>query len=328
METTPHDALLRGIFSQPEHMAAELRAVLPPEVLAQLDLATLAPLPATFVDAALAERHADLVFEVALRRGSHALVYVLVEHQSQRDPWMLLRLLGYQLRIWEQWRREHSGRGRLPAIVPIVVHHGEGPCLVPTRFEELLDLDDQERAALAPHLVTFAAIVDDLTEQEPAELARRAMAAVAPLALVALQNARDDAEFVRQMALLANLLREAQSSKSGRPSVDLVSRYLFELRNGSEVRDLERRAESKGVDVMAYNTVSWAEQERREGRQEGRQEGQLEARRQILRQFCEQRFGSCTAAQLASIEAFNQAQLDRALQRILAARSFDDLFAA
>jgi predicted transposase/invertase (TIGR01784 family) len=324
MEPTPHDALFRGIFGQPEHMAAELRAVLPAEVLAQLDLATLAPLPATFIDAALAERHADLLFEVALHRGGHALLYVLVEHQSSRDPWMLLRLLGYELRIWEQWRREHPERGRLPAIVPIVVHHGEAAWSVPLRFEELLDLDEEQRAELAAHLVSFAAIVDDLTMQEPADVAARAMAAVARLALAALQTARDEAEFVRQIALLANLLREAQMGTSGQPSVDLVLRYLFELRDRPEVRELERRAVAEGVDVMAYNTVSWAERERREGRLEG----QLEARRQVLRQLCEQRFGALTAEQVATLDACDGARLEAAVPRILTARSFGDLFAA
>lgn len=328
MEPTPHDALFRGIFGQPEHMAAELRAVLPPEVLAQLDLATLAPLPTTFVDAALSERHADLLFEVALRGGGHTLVYVLVEHQSSRDPWMLLRLLGYELRIWEQWRREHPERGKLPAIVPIVVHHGEAEWTVPLCFEELLDLDELQRDVLGPHLVSFAAIVDDLTAQEPADVSQRGMAAVARLALAALQTARDDAEFVRQIALLANLLREAQTGTCGRPSVDLVLRYLFELRKRPDLCELEQRAEVKGVDLMAYNTVSWAEEERREGRKEGRKEGQLEARRKILSQLCEQRFGALAAADVARLESCDDARLEAAIGRILTARSFGDLFAA
>ena len=128
MGPTPHDALFRGIFGQPEHAAAELRAVLPQAVAAQLDLTTLAPLPATFVDEALAERHADLLFQVSLKNGTTALVLVLVEHQSGLDPWMPLRLLGYQLRIWEQWRRLNPQAIRLPAIIPVVVHHGSAEC--------------------------------------------------------------------------------------------------------------------------------------------------------------------------------------------------------
>lgn len=72
MESTPHDALFRGIFGQPEHAASELACVLPPELLAVIDCATLAPLPATFVDECLTERHADLLFEAKLHGGGSA----------------------------------------------------------------------------------------------------------------------------------------------------------------------------------------------------------------------------------------------------------------
>ncbi len=114
MEPTPHDALFRGIFGQPEHAAAELACVLPPELLACIDCATLEPRPATFVD--------------------------------------------------------------------------------------------------------------DWSAHEPAALAARAMAAVARLAMVALRSTRDDAEFERQLGLLARRWFEARCSEAGRPSVDLVLR--------------------------------------------------------------------------------------------------------
>jgi hypothetical protein len=48
--TSPHDALVRAIFGTPAHMAEELRAALPREVAALLDLASLRPLPAHFAD--------------------------------------------------------------------------------------------------------------------------------------------------------------------------------------------------------------------------------------------------------------------------------------
>ena len=66
MTPTPHDALVRAILGQPCHAAEELRALLPPEVVAELCLDTLAPVDGAFIDAALDESNADLLFTVAL----------------------------------------------------------------------------------------------------------------------------------------------------------------------------------------------------------------------------------------------------------------------
>ena len=55
--STPHDALFKYVFSQPEHAASELLAVLPRELSARLDWTTLKLEPGTFVDPHLTDRH-------------------------------------------------------------------------------------------------------------------------------------------------------------------------------------------------------------------------------------------------------------------------------
>ena len=100
MTAAPHDALFKATFSQVELAAEELRCVLPPELVAQMDLGSLALAAGSFVDEALREQHTDLLYSVRLA-GRPARVYVLFEHQSSGDTWMALRLLKYMLRIWE-----------------------------------------------------------------------------------------------------------------------------------------------------------------------------------------------------------------------------------
>jgi hypothetical protein len=53
------------------------------------------------------------------------------------DPLMPWRVLTYQQRIWAAVLRVEPARRRLPAIVTIVVHHGEGGWNAPRRFHEL-----------------------------------------------------------------------------------------------------------------------------------------------------------------------------------------------
>jgi hypothetical protein len=100
MSTAPHDALFKAVFSQAELAAEELRCVLPPELVAQMDLTSLTLEAGSFVDEELREQHTDLLYSVQLA-GRPARVYVLFEHQSKGEWWMALRLLRYMLRIWE-----------------------------------------------------------------------------------------------------------------------------------------------------------------------------------------------------------------------------------
>ena len=71
---------------------------------------------------------------------------------------------------------------------------------------------------------------------------------------------------------------------------------------------------------MGREGLSWAE--------EARQEGAIAAQRRILRQLVERRFGAIVASDVATLEQCDAAGLERALQRILTARSFAELFAS
>lgn len=66
MSGNPHDALFKRTFGQPEHAAGKLRAILPPALVAALDLSTLRLAPGSFIDEALADCHSDLLYEVNL----------------------------------------------------------------------------------------------------------------------------------------------------------------------------------------------------------------------------------------------------------------------
>ena len=56
--------------------------MIPPKVLAQLDLASLQQIPGSFTDRALKELHTDLLYSIRFRAGGTGLLYRLLEHQS------------------------------------------------------------------------------------------------------------------------------------------------------------------------------------------------------------------------------------------------------
>jgi predicted transposase/invertase (TIGR01784 family) len=108
---TPHDALFKAVFSQPEHAAGELRHLLPPTFAERIDWPTLALVSGAYVDEDLRHSHSDLLFS-ARCEGASVLLYLLFEHQSTHDPLMAYRLLRYMVRIWEAVLAEDPARAR------------------------------------------------------------------------------------------------------------------------------------------------------------------------------------------------------------------------
>ena len=91
--TSPHDALFKASFGQSDSAQSELDLILPSEVRAHLDLATMTVCPGSFVDEELQHTHSDLLYAVRTRAGDEGFIYVLFEHQSSSDSTMPFRML-------------------------------------------------------------------------------------------------------------------------------------------------------------------------------------------------------------------------------------------
>src|ERR1700722_6293582 len=125
MASSPHDAIFKAAFGQVDLARSELELVLPPEVRAHLDLATLEIRPGSFVDPELQQFHSDLLYAVRTRTGEEGFVFVLFEHQSSHDGTMAFRILRYMVRIWERFLGDHPG-AKLPIVIPVLLHQGDG----------------------------------------------------------------------------------------------------------------------------------------------------------------------------------------------------------
>ena len=93
-----HDHLAKEVFSRSEEAKTLLRAFLPEEQLRAVDLDSLTTVPGSFVEDRFRDRHSDLLFSVKTR-GTPVLVYLLFEHKSFQDRWLVLQLLIYVTRI-------------------------------------------------------------------------------------------------------------------------------------------------------------------------------------------------------------------------------------
>jgi hypothetical protein len=88
------------------------------------------------------------------------------------------RLLRYMVRLWEGWLAEHPGAKHLPAIVPVVLHHGSRAWSAPRSLHELVNLSPEALAAIADVVPSYRYLLDDLAVQPVEALVRRARRAL------------------------------------------------------------------------------------------------------------------------------------------------------
>ena len=340
MTSTPHDALFKSMFSEPEEAAAELRSVLPPKLAGRIDWATLALVPGSFIDEKLTERESDLLFEV---RASDARLklHLLFEHQSTAPPLMAFRLLRYMVRIWEGEVAAEPERITLTPIVPVVLHHSERGWTAATSFGALLELGELAGTGIESLVPEFSFVLDDVSAQSDDDIARRLGSKVVRATLGALREARrtrgDGPRLIRG---LARLLLELRAS--GRPEAYLrILRYLLtvaasdapgpfldavSVEIGPQAKDeamglLDSMYERGRSEGLAHGKAEG----KAEGEAAGRAEGEAAGRRATLGKQLQLKFGLVPPWVIAALDAMDLAALDAASERILVAARVEDV---
>jgi predicted transposase/invertase (TIGR01784 family) len=275
MSSSAHDALFKAVFSQPEHARGALRSVVPAVIAEALDWSSLVASPSSFIDQTLGARHADLLFTVAWRDGGEALVYLLFEHQSTSDDRMAFRLLRYLVRIWERWLADHPRAERLPVIVPVVLYHGDEAWSAPLAFDALFDIPAAVRPALAPHLVQFTYLLDDLSEIPDDQLRARAMmTALGRLVEICFKHARTRADLPEILAGWADVLREVIRAPDGLEALVLVMRYILLVNDHVEPATLQAFLERVAGPDIKDTIMTAGERLIQQGEERGFQKGE------------------------------------------------------
>ena len=315
MTTTPHDALFKAAFSKLRHARGLLRSLLPAPLTQLLTWKTLRLESGIAVGGEdLDEQRMDLVYSVRARKR-RVLLYVLAEHQSKVDPWMAFRLLCYLVAIWKGYRAEHPRVKRLPAILPIVVHHSATGWSAPVTFEDLLDADADLLDALGPHVPRFRFLLDDLSSQTDTDLrARTQMTAGGRVAILSLKHGRD------QVAVRIRVLAPDGRAPAARDVLASVLRYILETSRAEPAALRELLARQVGREA-AEEIMTTAEMLRREGKAQGEVTGKRSALLLQLRQ----RFGRLPAAATACVDSAGTADLDVWFSRVLTASSLDEV---
>jgi hypothetical protein len=315
MPLNVHDALFKSTFSDTHHAEGALQSALPTALTGRIDWSTLELEPGSFVDEDLKDRHTDLLFSASLA-GRRALLYLLYEHQSKPHPLMPFRLLAYLVRIWEGWLKKNPTAKRLPAIVPVVLHHGDGGWNAARALEELYDLDAEALAAAGEHIVRLRFPLDDLDAESDEALRARAMSALGRLVLYCLRHTRDPAELIRGLSAWVDLVREVRAAPNGAAALATVWRYILLIDEQPPEIVLQQLAAAtrdgnRQEDLMTAGEVLM-------------QRGELRGQRRMLLKQLTARFGPVPAWAAARIDGAGEAELDAWANRVLTAASLEE----
>jgi hypothetical protein len=349
-----HDALFRYVFSNPVHAAAVLQVILPPEVARHIDWDSLAPVHASMVGDAGKQLHGDLVFQASLTDGRVAFLWLLFEHQSSIDYWMIWRMTGMTFHFLRGWRRKHQKARYLPAILPVVLHHGPRPWSAPTSLLELTDLTGQARADLAGHLLSLRFVLHDLRTVPDEDLDTPLLDPLSRLALGNMKYCKSGALPDFYIARVDDV-RQLLTSEQGRRDLFFLFDYTESVHPfldrawlvrlllpvvGPELEPVmltydklvELKAEQKVYERLSKQVTEKAFQDGIEkGLEKGIEKGiekRLEAQRAQMLRLLTRRFGAVPDAMAARVAGAGAEDLDRWLDRILDAASLDELFAA
>ncbi len=275
----PHDKLFKSAFGDPATAAEFLRWEIPSALSSAIDWDRLRLEPGAFVDSHYRQSESDLLFS-APTGESECLVYLLFEHQLAPDPWIALRLLRYQVRIWETWRKNHPETGSLPVILPVVLAQNAAVWKISPQFSSLLDIPASLVGDLEPLIPDFTYRLIQLAEI-PFDAIRGTPAGILTLRVMKAERLEKLLEdHVWDESLFLHVPREV---------IELLIRYI--LNADIDKTAFDRRVSEISSTEIRSTAMTLAQQYRQEGHQEGRQEGRLGSLQENVIAALEIRFG-------------------------------------
>ncbi|BAO82699.1 uncharacterized conserved protein [Serpentinimonas maccroryi] len=336
-----HDTGYKLLFSHPEMVRDLLTGYLGGEWLQQADFNTLERVNASYVSETERQRHDDMVWR--LRVGQQWVwVYLLLEFQSEPDPWMALRMMVYVGLLSQHLVKEGELQdGQLPTIVPIVLYNGAAPWksatdvadsygpslpgLEPYRPRLLYHLVDEVRLKLHP-LADVRNLAEALFKLErsrtPADIAQVLGALGQLLQGEAMQPLR------RTISVWVRMLLRRKAPRANIDEIDTIN----DLLEGSAMLEqtIERwfdEATMKGLKQgLQQGLQQGLEQGLEQGVQRGVQQGVHQGYAKALALQLRLRFGAVPQWVDTRLAQASEEQLMDWMARILSASSLSELF--
>ena len=314
------DPAYKRLFSRPRMVRDLLSGFAARDWSAELDLASLTLLPASYVSHDLRQRHGDLVWRVRFKDDRWLYVVLLLEFQSAVDRAMAVRMLTYTALLYQKLIAEGVLRERsvLPPVLPVVIYNGRRPWTVPVDVAELIA--SGRGASLARYQPSQRYFLLDEGRVGSADLPSGNLVS----ALIALETNRDQVRAAALLGALIDLLRKQDDGELTAAFTEWVGQVLLPRRfRGSVSGPLPRLEEVRAM--LAETVQEWTAEWVEEGREQGVQQGQ----RVLLSQLAARKFDAATGERLAAVleGVADSGRLAQVGDWIIECGTADDLFA-
>src|SRR5262245_54509877 len=275
----PHDAFFKQLMADIEVVRDFLKNYLPETAVAALNMRQVETVKDSFIDKELKEHLSDLIFRVKLKRGGKAYVYILFEHKSSPDTWVLWQVLLYAVSIWGVERKKKAKK--LSPILPIIFYHGKERWQYGTRLSDLIDFGGFDE--LREYVPDFRGILTDISHREDKEIKGKPLLRFGLLILKYAFLKELSTRFADILKVYKPIRRE-----SGLGFLRTSLRYLINGRKHltEEVMNesLEKAFPEEEEEIMQTLAETWIRRGRKEGLEEGRREGRQAGRQEGLRE--------------------------------------------
>ncbi len=304
--SNPHDRFFKDVLSRREAARDFVLYYLPADVAALLDIESLVVSKDSFVDKELREHFSDIIYQVDLKQGDSAYIYLLFEHKSYSDPLIALHLLCYMIKIWEQGVKQGKARPFSP-IIPIVVYHGKSKWNAGPDFYALFDLPD----GLQAYMPNFRYLLCDLSHCSDEEIKGTVTLRAAFLLLKHIFS--DDLS--NRLPEILSLLKSLSDKQSGLEYLETILKYLASGTDRVGAEDLKNVVtkifEDKGEHIMPTLAEQWTQQ----GLQQGLQQGKLQSVRESVVENLEARFDVVPRSVVKRIDEIEELSLLKILHK-------------
>jgi predicted transposase/invertase (TIGR01784 family) len=308
----PHDVFFRETFSRKEVAASCLRRALPASITAKIDFNSLTIVKDSFVEKELRQHFSDILYTAQHQQGELYL-YFLFEHKSFPDPWVSLQLLRYQVRIWEQYRKQHPKARSLPAIIPLVIYHGKKTWEMDNKFRSLINQDDQELALFIPN---FEYLLHDLSAFSDKQVKGEVLERITMLLLKHIF----DPDLVEKLPEILKLLQEVDRKENVLEILEVLLRYVVTATKKFDEDTLKEILKQSFIeeDVMQTFIDKYIEQGKKQGIQQGMHV--------ILETQLNSRFGMLPEHAKIKLQTADEESIKKWSLKLLTAKTIDEIF--
>ena len=315
----PHqfaDRIIREALHDPQNLRELLEFVLGEDLASQLDYDNIEYEDTRFLLPDMHGREADLICRVRLRgeeESTDMYICILIEHQSEPEDCMPLRMLEYGVchwrRLWDLGPKHQTAS--LPGILPIVFYTGQRPWRSKRQLGDLIQSQDFPPAQAPLWPIAYL----NLAEHSTDELLRSKRAWHKALAVARAEGEEDLGRFSKVLGAAAHDIDKLPDIDQPRHwrLLEFILRWVAARRPDEEHEVLykvavqqirpEHHEQIRDMSSKIRLTFEEASELRAQERYErGKAEAELETCRTLLRTLLEKRFGALSDVLRCRIE--------------------------